>query len=216
VNPEDVAAGRHSSPSRTEHLTRPWTPPYFIGPRYTNYGSAVLSRTVARVNTVLMLHADVPLPAADIARAAEVAYTPAVSALGTLEKRGLALRTRKAGRDEFEPDHRSPHYPMAYATGLVDLPLTDALRGQRVYAVYAYGSLALPGGGSRTSDLDLLLVGDVKDRASMFERLTVIGTRLNRVIDAFVLSPEQFEHGKAQQDQHVLSALAGIRILGNL
>lgn len=176
----------------------------------------MLSRTVARVNSVLMLHADTPLAAADIARAAEVSYTPAVSALATLEKRGLALRTRRAGHDEFEPDKRSAHYPMAYATALVDLPLADALRGQRVYVVYAYGSLAQPGGGSRTSDLDLLIVGDVKDRASMVEQLTAVGTRLNRVIDPLVLSPEQFERAKRQQDEHVASALAGVRIMGSL
>jgi len=179
-------------------------------------GEVVLARTVALVNSVLMLHADTPLPAADIARAAEVAYTPAVSALATLEKRGLALRTRRAGHDEFEPDKGSAHYPMAYATALVDLPLADALRGQRVFGVYAYGSLAQPGGGSRTSDLDLLIVGDVKDRAGLVEQLVAVGTRFNRVIDAFVLSPEQFERAKQQQDQHVASALAGVRIMGNL
>lgn len=162
-----------------------------------------------------MLHADTPLAAADVARAAEVAYTPAVSALATLEKRGLVFRTRKAGRDQFEPDKRSPHYPMAYASALVDLPLSNALRGERVYMIYAYGSLAQPGAGSRTSDLDLLVVGDLKDRAGMTERLAVLGMRLNRVIDPFILSPEEFERAKEQQDQHLLSALAGVRILGN-
>lgn len=173
-------------------------------------------RTVALVNSVLMLHADTPLAAADVARAAGVAYTPAVSALATLEKRGLARRTRRAGHDEFEPDKRSPYYPMAFATALVNLPIGDALRGQRVYAVYAYGSLAHPGGGARSSDLDLFIVGDVKDRAAMIERLTAVGARLNRVVNAFILSPEQFEHAKAQQDLHVASALAGVRILGSL
>lgn len=180
------------------------------------YGGIVFARTVARINSVLMLHADTPLVAADIARAAGVAYTPAVSALATLEKRGLALRTHKAGHDEFEPDKRSAYYPMAYATALVDLPLGEALRGQRVYGVYAYGSLAQPGGGSPTSDLDLLVVGDIKDRAGLMKYLGAVGTRFNRVIDAFILSPEQFEHAKEQQDQHVASALAGVRIMGNL
>ena len=180
------------------------------------YGGVVFARTVARINSVLMLHADTPLAAADIARAAGVAYTPAVSALATLEKRGLALRTRRAGHDEFEPDKRSAYYPMAHATALVDLPLAEALRGQRVYGVYVYGSLAQPGGGSRTSDLDLLIVGDVKDRAGLIKQLGAVGTRFNRVIDAFILSPEQFERAKEQQDQHVASALAGVRIMGTL
>ena len=176
----------------------------------------MFARTVARINSVLMLHADTPLAAADIARAAEVAYTPAVSALATLEKRGLALRTRRAGHDEFEADRRNVYYPMAYATALVDLPLAEALRGQRVFGVYAYGSLAQPGGGSRSSDLDLLIVGDVNDRAGLIKQLAAVGTRHNRVIDAFILSPEQLERAKEQHDPHVGSALAGVRIMGGL
>jgi hypothetical protein len=180
------------------------------------YGGDVFARTVARINCVLMLHADTPLAAADIARAAEVAYTPAMSALATLEKRGLALRTRKARHDEFEPDKQNAYYPMAYATALVDLPLGETLRGQRVFGVYAYGSLAQPGGGSRASDLDLLIVGDVKDPAGLIKQLGAVGTRFNRVVDAFILSPEQFERAKEQQDQHVASALAGVRIMGTV
>lgn len=163
-----------------------------------------------------MLSADMPLRAAEIARAAGIAYTPAVSALKTLEKRGLVRRTRRAGRDEFEPDTQSAHYPMAYATALVDLPLADALRDQRVYGVYAYGSLAQPGGGTRRSDLDLLIIGDVKDRAVISERLATLGERLNRVIDPFILTPEQFERRKQRRDRHVVSALTGVRVMGSV
>lgn len=176
----------------------------------------LLPRTVALVNSVLMLSADIPLPAADIARAAGVAYTPAVSALETLERRGLVRRTRRAGRDEFEPDKGSVHYPMAYATALVDLPLGDALQGQHVLGIYAYGSLAQPGGGTRNSDLDLLIIGDVKDRAGLSERLAIVGERLNRVIDPFILTPEQFEHAKQRRDRHVASALSGVRVMGSI
>jgi hypothetical protein len=176
----------------------------------------LLARTVALINSVVMLSGDIPLPAADIARAGGVAYTPAVSALATLEKRGLVRRTRRAGRDEFEPDKQSVHYPMAYATALVDLPLADALRGQRVYGVYAYGSLAQPGGGTRSSDLDLLIVGDIEDRAALSERLAAVGKRLGRVIDSFILTPEQFERGKEMGDQHVASALGGVRLMGSV
>ena len=178
------------------------------------YGGGVLPRTVALVNSIVMLSAETPLPAADIARAAGVAYTPTVSALRTLEKRGLVRRTSRAGRDEFEPNNQSTYYPMAHATALVDLPLTEALRGQRVYAVYAYGSLAQHGGGTRDSDLDLMIVGDIKDRPWLLEQLGKIGERLGRVIDPFVLTPEQFELAKAREDRQVTSALAGIRLSG--
>lgn len=194
---------------------------YFSLQQHENYGDRngkknLFSRSVARANSALMLHADTPLPAADIARAAELAYTPAVSAITTLEKRGLARRARRAGRDEFEPNKRSLYFPMAYGTALVDLPLRGALHGQRIHLVYAYGSLAQPGGGTRESDLDLLIVGDIKDRAGLIERLSGVGARLNRVIDPFILSPEQFERAKKRGDEHVNSALAGVRLMGDV
>ena len=85
-----------------------------------------------------------------------------------------------------------------------------------MYGVYAYGSLAQPGGGTRSSDLDLLIVGDIKDRAAMSERLASVGERLNRVIDAFILTPEQFERGNEQGDRHIASALAGVRVMGSV
>ena len=180
------------------------------------YGASLLPRSVALVNCVLMLHADIPLPASDIGRAAGVAYTSTVSALATLEKRGLAHRMRRGGRDVFGPNPQSAYYPMAYATALVDLPLTDALRGQRVYGVYAYGSMTQSGGGTRASDLDLLIVGDVKDRAAMIEQLAKVGARLNRVVDPLILSPEQLEHGKVGRDPHVIAALDGVRVMGSV
>ena len=113
-------------------------------------------------------------------------------------------------------DGRGDHAPFVPVTIRTNRRCWATCRRRRFYGVYAYGSLAQPGGGSRNSDLDLLIVGDVKDRASMIERLTAVGTRLNRVIDPSVLSPEQFESAKRQQDQHVAPALAGVRIMGNL
>ena len=175
---------------------------------------SLLPHSVARVNSALMLSADTPLTAAAVAGAAGIAYTPAVSAIATLEKRGLVRRTHRAGKDVFEPNRSSVYYPMAHATALVDLPLAAAVRGEPVYAIYAYGSLARPGGGTRESDLDLLVVGDITDRAGLVERLQVAGTRLNRVIDPLILTPEEFELGKARGDRHLIAALDGIRLLG--
>jgi predicted nucleotidyltransferase len=174
----------------------------------------MLSRSVARVNSVLMLHPEVPLTTADVARASELKYTPAASAVATLERRGLIRRVRRLGQDAFEPNRDDPHYPMAYGTALVDLSLADALRGEHVQAVFAYGSLALAGGGTASSDLDLLIVGDIADRDALVERLAVLGARIGRSIDPFILTPEQFDQATREHDAHVESALAGVRIMG--
>ena len=74
----------------------------------------MFARSVSAVNCVLMLHADVPLPVGKIAKAADLAYAPARSAIETLEKRGLVVRTQRAGQDEFSPDLQSPYHPAAY------------------------------------------------------------------------------------------------------
>jgi hypothetical protein len=176
----------------------------------------MLSRSVAKVNSVLMLHPEAPLSIADVARASELKYTPAASALETLERRGLVRRVRRLGQDAFEPNPGDPHYPMAYGTALVDLPLADALRGEHIQAVFAYGSLALPGGGTAGSDLDLLIVGDIADRDALTERLAVLGARIGRSIDPFILTPEQLDRAVRAHDPHVESALAGVRITGTV
>ena len=138
------------------------------------------------------------------------------SALSTLQKRGLVRQARHAGQDEFEPNPESPHYPMAYGAALVDLPIAKALAGQRVHAVYAYGSLARPGGGTKNSDLDLLIVGDVKDRDALVDRLSPVGAKLGRAIDPFVMTPEQFDRARTTNDPHVAEALGGVRIFGRV
>jgi len=136
----------------------------------------VFSRSVARANTVLMLHAASPLATADVARSAGLSYTPAESALETFERRGLAMRTRRAGRDRFGPNRDSLYYPMAYLTALVDLPVAHALREQHASRVYVYGPLAQAGGAARGIDLDLLVVGEIDDLAMAVAQLTLMGS----------------------------------------
>lgn len=176
----------------------------------------MFSRSVALVNAILMLHAETPLAVAAIARAAGLSYTPAASAIATLEKRGLVRPKRRAGQDEFEPNRDDPHYPMAYAAALVDLPIAEALTGLRVYAIYAYGSVARPGGGTRDSDLDLLIVVDGRDREESIKRLLPLGTRIGRSIDPFVMTPEQLDEARRRDDAHVRAALGSVRIFGSV
>jgi predicted nucleotidyltransferase len=176
----------------------------------------MLPRTVARVNSVLMLHADGPLAIAEIARAAGVPYVVAQSAIRTMERRGMVVRRSRAGRDEFGPDTTSPYYPMAHAVALVDLPIDGALKGHHVAAVFAYGSLAVPGGGTRKSDIDLLVVGDVLDAAGLRAALAGVGMRYGRAVDLLIITPEGLDHARATEDPHVASALAGVRLRGAL
>lgn len=176
----------------------------------------MLPESVAKVNIVLMLHADVPLSVAAIARSAGLRYTPAASAIATLEKRGLAVRSRRAGQEVLGPNLGSAYHPMALGIALVDLPLDSALRGMLVDAVFAYGSITEPGRATPDSDLDLLIVGDVPDRDGLMERLAKVGRTLGRAIDPFILTTEQLEAARESGDAHVGAALAGVRIRGRV
>ena len=174
----------------------------------------MLPYSLARVNTALMLHAAAPLSTARVAHSAALAYTPAESALDTLEKRGLVQRSRRFGRDRFRPNRDSLYYPMAYMTALVDLPVADALRGERASVVYAYGRIAQPGGASADSDLDLLIVGEIDDPGGLMARLALMGMRLGRAVVPLILTSDQLDQARRHGDGHVAAALDGVRILG--
>ena len=175
----------------------------------------MLPYSLARVNTALMLHPAAPLSIAGVSHAAALAYTPAESALATLEKRGLVQRSRRAGRDRFGPNHDSVHYPMAYATALVDLPVAEQLRGERVSAVYVYGPITQPGSSPTHADLDLLVVGEIEDPGGLVARLALMGMRLGRAVTPLLLTDDQLDRARRRGDGHVAAALDGVRILGS-
>lgn len=174
----------------------------------------MFARNVGLINAFVMLHSRLPLLAGELASASGLPRQVATSALLTLEKRGLVTRTKAGKRDAFGPNIASPYYPSAYLAALVALPVTLALGSQRAMAAYVYGSMATPGRGTPRSDIDLLLVGDFKDKAAVREAIGRLGERLERRVDAFLLSPEEVEEGRRNGDLHVLAALAGVRLFG--
>ena len=176
----------------------------------------MFARNVGQVNTALMIHSRVPLRLGELARASDLPRQIVASALRTLQKRGLVKRTRAGDHDVFAPDTSSPYYPSAYLAALVDLPVAAALHGQRAMAAYLFGSVAVPGRATPRSDIDLLLVGDFEDEAAVREAVSRIGERLERRMDAFVLTAEELEAGRRSGDTHVQAALGGVRLFGEI
>lgn len=152
----------------------------------------------------------------EIARAGSLPRQIVSSALRTLEKRGIVKRTSAGEHDVFAPDTTSPYYPAAYLAALVDLPFASALARFRPFAAYVYGSMAIPGRATPESDLDLLVVGDFKDKDAVREAANGVGQRVARRVDVFLLTPEQLEADERTGDAHVRSALAGVRLLGHV
>jgi len=176
----------------------------------------MLPPSVARTNSIVMLHAQLPLRASAISRlAGERSRAATASALNTLEKRGVVRRSRRVDHDVFEPNRESLYFPMAYETALVDLPIGPALKGDRAFAVYVYGSMAHAGTATPSSDLDLLVIGRIRDSKRTNARLQELGERLGRSIDTWFLTPEEARAFAERDDPHLRRALDGVRIHGS-
>ena len=103
---------------------------------------------------------------------------------------------------------------MAYAIALVDIPVAEQLRGERVSAVYVYGPITQPGGAAAHGDLDLLVVGEIEDPGGLVARLALMGMRLGRAVTPLLLTDDQLDRARRRGDGHVAAALDGVRILG--
>jgi hypothetical protein len=179
----------------------------------------VFPKSVAAVNSVVMLHANVPLQIGTIASLARVSRPVALSAVGTLEKRGLVIRSRRLKHDEIAPNARSLYYPAAYHTALVDMPIDALLERYRWLVVFVYGSMSRPGGGRHESDIDLLIVGRIPDVVAQRQlQLDLVDLGLQdygRRFDALIVSPEEARAGLASGDAHMTHAIAeGVLIRG--
>ena len=170
--------------------------------------------TVAQVNAALMLHAHSPLRLAEVSRASHTVQRVTESALDTLEKRGLIVRTRPLGYDLFAPNGASPYYRSAYLAALVDLPIDAALADSTIVAVLVFGSMAR-GGAGHDSDIDLLVVGRVPDDKAARRRLNEIGARYGRGIDSTFITVRDLRTAIENHDQFMSQAVStGILIRG--
>ncbi len=176
-------------------------------------------KSLAAVNSVVMLHAHAPLQIGTIASLAGVTRPVALSAIGTLEKRGLVTRSRRLKHDEIAPNAKSLYYPAAYHTALIDIPIDAVLAPCRWMAVFVYGSMARAGGGRRDSDVDLLIVGrfpDAEAQRKLQLDLVDLGMKgYGRRFDALMVSPEAARAGLESNDPHMVHAIKeGVLIRG--
>ena len=176
----------------------------------------MLAPSLARANSLLMLHPDAPLRAGTVARlAGEASRTVALSALRSLVRMGIARRSIVLGSEVFEANRRSHYYRAAYHAALVDLPIDDALAGANVVAVFLFGSV-VRGAATHDSDIDLLIVGSTPDERLTQRRLSAIGDRYGRRIDAVFVSTADLQQALDAADPFLTGAVRdGLLIRGD-
>ncbi len=165
------------------------------------------SPTLVEVLAILLLN-----PAREFYQAEVVSETghsllQVQRALQRIEKAGLAARTRKGNRVYYMARRTHPGFEdlrrLLLKTVGLGGPLRQALvsTGGRVVLAFIFGSIA-SGRDSEHSDLDLLIVGDLKDKEAA-ALLGPLGRELRREFNPVVYSPAEFRRG-AKQDRHFI------------
>jgi predicted nucleotidyltransferase len=175
----------------------------------------MLNPSLARANSLVMIHPDVPLRPGTIARlTGESSRTVTLSALHSLTREGILRRTEVVGHEAYEPETKSPYYQAAYLTALVDLPIDAAFANDTVIAVFVFGSIVRRGAG-RESDIDLLVIGRVADERLTRRRLADVGERYGRRVDVTFTSVRDLRAALENRDPFLSDAVkTGVLIRG--
>jgi uncharacterized protein len=136
--------------------------------------------------------------------------------LEQLAAAGLVLRERRANQVHFRANPDAPVYAELQGIVAKTFGIADVLRGalaahaEAIKLAFIYGSIA-KGNAVAASDIDLLIVGDVR-LSQLAEALAAAETRLGRRISPVVYSRDEFA-ALVKDARHFLTAvLAGPRI----
>ena len=177
-------------------------------------------KSLAAVNSVVMLHAHAPLQIVDD-RQPRRRYPPRrpFSYRHPGEAGVGHLGAGDSKHDEIAPNAKSLYYPAAYHTALIDIPIDAVLAPCRWMAVFVYGSMARAGGGRRDSDVDLLIVGrfpHAEAQRKLQLDLVDLGMKgYGRRFDALMVSPEAARAGLESNNPYLVHAIKeGVLIRG--
>lgn len=142
-------------------------------------------------------------------------------ALQRIEAAGLATRARRGNRVYYQAERDHPAFEDLKRVLLKTVALGDVLRaalcsiGDQVRLAFIFGSFA-SGKESSSSDVDLLIVGDLSSRRAAV-LLGPLGRDLGRELNPVVYAVEEFRKRATSGDHFVQQVLKGskIWIIGN-
>jgi predicted nucleotidyltransferase len=174
------------------------------------------SRTLARLLTAFLIHPDAAYYQRELVDRAGARLFTVQRELARLEKAGLVVRTRRGNRVYYQASRRHPAFEDLKRVILKTTGLGDALRhalaplADRVHMAFVYGSWAR-GEEVADSDLDLLLIGDLKLR----EAATVlgpVGRQLGREFNPSVYPAAEFRRKAQAGHPFIAGVLQGEKI----
>jgi prevent-host-death family protein len=176
-------------------------------------GELFVSRALADVLRVLLLHTGSSFHQRELARMTGAGLRSVQAEARRLERLGLVTSASVGGRREYSVNEAHPAAEdlrrLFLRSFAVPELLRDALQGfgDSVVAALLYGSVAR-GEETATSDVDLLVVGDV-DGVRLAAALEDVERRIGRVVNATVYPLDEFRAKRREANHFVISVLGG-------
>lgn len=172
------------------------------------------SKTRVRV-LELLLFSDVPLHLREIARRVNITPTYVSKELQNLEVLNLVRKSEKGTLYLYEINRSSPIYEELKGIFLKTESLGDylkeELKGRNIRYALIYGSFA-KGEEKETSDIDLLMIGDVKEE-ELISVITRIEEGIKREISYVLWKEEEFLK-RARDGHHLLKDIIENPVIG--
>ena len=182
----------------------------------SSLSTTLFGKTRRAVLSLLYTHADEEFYLRQIARATSVGVGAAQRELKQLTDAGIVRRTAKGNQVYYRANPQCPVYEEIKGLVVKTAGVGDVVRaalaplGDRVTLAFIYGSLAR-GSEGRTSDVDLLLVGDITF-AEVVSTLAPAQEALGREINPTVYPVSEFREKLAANHHFLKSILEGPKL----
>jgi len=189
-----------------------------MGTNYTSdrIADALFGDVRQAVLGVLFIDPDEPLHVREIIRRAGAGQGAVQRELQRLHGAGLLVREERGNQVCYRPDRSAPVFAELRSLALKTSGLAYVLRqalepiAQSIDVAFVYGSIA-SGEASASSDVDLLIVGDVDDLA-LHEAIETSERILLRPVNYALMSTTEFSERFAEAEGFVRRVLDGPRI----
>lgn len=164
--------------------------------RKSNALDALLPRTRQRVLAATLLHADRWWYLSDLAQHLGLGPSSLQREMARLVEAGILERRTDGNRVYYRADPACPFLPELQGLLIKTIGLTDVLRdalcpfGGAIVAAFIYGSVAR-GTEATTSDVDLMIIGDVR-LADLAPALRATERQLLRAVNPVLFSPDEW------------------------
>lgn len=185
--------------------------------RTSKLADALFTPVQQRVLGLLYGQPDRRFQSAEIIRLARSGTGAVHRQLGRLAASGLVTTSRAGNQKYYQANRDAPvfrdlHGLVAKTVGLVE-PLRQALAPltDQIVAAFVHGSVAR-GTERAGSDIDLLVVSDTLDHASLYQALASAERQLERPINPTLLTTEDWDRKRGTDDSFVARISAGPRL----